>query len=108
MDNAVVNLLKNSMEVEYDGTPETAAAISAAVKKAGYGAYPRVAASGSSAAAAPVSGAPNAAVERARAKAHSVKVRLIVSCIFTIPLFYLSMGHMFGWPLPSVFLVRRT
>ena len=27
--HAVVNLLKNSMEVEYDGTPETAAAISA-------------------------------------------------------------------------------
>ena len=104
VDNAVVNLLKNSMEVEYDGTPETAAAISAAVKKAGYGAYPRVAASGSSAAATPVSGAPNAAVDRARAEAHSVKVRLIVSCIFTIPLFYLSMGHMFGWLLPSVFL----
>ena len=104
VDNAVVNLLKNSMEVEYDGTPETAVAISAAVKKAGYGAYPRVAASGSSAAATSVSGAPNAAVERARAEAHSVKVRLIVSCIFTIPLFYLSMGHMFGWPLPSVFL----
>ena len=42
VDDAVVNLLKNSMEVEYDGSPETAAAISAAVKKAGYGAFPRV------------------------------------------------------------------
>lgn len=104
VDNAVVNLLKNSMEVEYDGTPETAEAISTAVKKAGYGAYPRVAASGANAAAAPAAGSPNAAVQRARAEAHSVKVRLIVSCIFTIPLFYLSMGHMFGWPLPGVFL----
>ena len=33
-----------------------------------------------------------------------MKVRLIVSLVFTIPLFYLSMGHMFGWPLPGVFL----
>ena len=30
--------------------------------------------------------------------------RLIVSFAFTIPLFYLSMGHMFGWPLPDIFL----
>ncbi len=30
--------------------------------------------------------------------------RLIVSCVFTIPLFYIAMGHMFSWPLPSVFL----
>ena len=28
--------------------------------------------------------------------------RLIVSFVFTIPLFYLSMGHMFSWPLPRV------
>ena len=105
VDDAVVNLLKNSMEVEYDGSPETAAAISAAVKKAGYGAFPRVeAAPGQPAAAAAAPGAPNAAVERAQQEAHAVKVRLIVSCIFTIPLFYLSMGHMFGWPLPAAFL----
>lgn len=31
-------------------------------------------------------------------------MRLIVSAVFTIPLFYLSMGHMFGWPLPGFFL----
>ena len=31
-------------------------------------------------------------------------MRLIVSFVFTIPLFYLSMGHMFGWPLPEFFL----
>ena len=42
VEHAVVNLLKNSMEVEYDGNPATLAAISAAVEKAGYGAAPRI------------------------------------------------------------------
>ena len=32
-----------------------------------------------------------------------MKKRLIVSFIFLIPLFYISMGHMAGLPLPSVF-----
>ena len=33
VENAVVNLLKNSMDVTYDGAPETIAAISVAVDK---------------------------------------------------------------------------
>ena len=32
-----------------------------------------------------------------------MKFRLIVSFCFLIPLFYLSMGHMMGWPLPHIF-----
>ena len=104
VEHAVVNLLKNSMEVEYDGNPATLAAISAAVEKAGYGAAPRVEAT----AAAGVSSSPaspSAARENAAAKeAAHVRMRLIVSFVFTIPLFYLSMGHMFGWPLPEFFL----
>ena len=104
VERAVVNLLKNSMEVEYDGNPATLAAISAAVEKAGYGAAPRVEASsadGVSSGPAPAS----AARENAAAKeAAHVRMRLIVSFMFTIPLFYLSMGHMFGWPLPAFFL----
>ena len=104
VEQAVVNLLKNSMEVEYDGNPATLAAISAAVEKAGYGAVPRVEAA---AAAGAPSGpaAPSAARENAAAKeAAHVRMRLIVSFVLTIPLFYLSMGHMFGWPLPEFFL----
>ncbi len=104
VEHAVVNLLKNSMEVEYDGNPATLAAISAAVEKAGYGAAPRIEA----AAAAGVPSGPataSAARENAAAKeAAHVRMRLIVSFVFTIPLFYLSMGHMFGWPLPDFFL----
>lgn len=30
--------------------------------------------------------------------------RVIWSFVFTIPLFYISMGHMLGWPLPGFFL----
>lgn len=102
VEHVVVNLLKNSMEVEYDGNLATLAAISAAVEKAGYGAAPRIEA----AAGAPSSSAsPSAARENAAAKeAAHVRMRLIVSFVFTIPLFYLSMGHMFGWPLPAFFL----
>ena len=103
VEHVVVNLLKNSMEVEYDGNPATLAAISAAVEKAGYGAAPRIEAA--AAAGAPSGAAPSAARENAAAKeAAHVRMRLIVSFVFTIPLFYLSMGHMFGWPLPEFFL----
>ena len=104
VERAVVNLLKNSMEVEYDGNPATLAAISAAVEKAGYGAVPRVEAS--AAAGAPSGPAPAAAAREnvAAKEAAHVRMRLIVSFVFTIPLFYLSMGHMFGWPLPEFFL----
>ena len=104
VEHAVVNLLKNSMEVEYDGNPATLAAISAAVEKAGYGAAPRIEAA--AAAGAPSGPAiASAARENAAAKeATHVRMRLIVSFVFTIPLFYLSMGHMFGWPLPDFFL----
>ena len=104
VEHAVVNLLKNSMEVEYDGNPATLTAISAAVEKAGYGAVPRVEV-GAAVGAPSSPAAPFAARENAAAKeAAHVRMRLIVSFVFTIPLFYLSMGHMFGWPLPEFFL----
>ncbi len=108
VERATVNLLKNSMEVEYDGNPATVVAICAAVEKAGYGASPRV--EDVSAATAPAGGSAslasggNARQEAAAKEARQVRMRLIVSFVFTIPLFYLSMGHMFGLPLPAVFL----
>lgn len=99
-----VNLLKNSMEVTYaDESPDAVArvnaAISAAVDKAGYGAEPRAAA-GEGAQPATQGGvsAAKAAREAANKKAAEAETvmrrRLIVSFVFTIPLFYLSMGHM--------------
>lgn len=66
---------------------------------------PRPRIEAAAAAGAPSGAAPSAARENAAAKeAAHVRMRLIVSFVFTIPLFYLSMGHMFGWPLPEFFL----
>jgi len=102
VEKAAVNLLKNSMDVVYDGSPETIAAIGAAVDKAGYGAFPRNGGVDSVLATTPPYGSlpTNAAAQEAK----SVRLRLIVSFVFCIPLFYLDMGHMWGWPLPSCFL----
>ena len=106
VEKAVVNLLKNSMDVTYDGSEQTIAAISEAVGKAGYGAIPRLpsaaAESGAGASASAFQGTrpANAAAQEAK----TVRMRLIVSFIFAIPLFYLDMGHMWGWPLPPCFL----
>lgn len=107
--SVAVNLLKNSMEVQLAAdanAAEVTAAIEAAVKKAGYGASPKgqvgapagpgvAAATGLGAAA----GNPNATAE---AEQKSMLHRLIASLVFTVPLFYISMGDMFGWPLPRV------
>ena len=41
VEEANVNLLKNSMELVYDGTDATCDAVIAAIEKAGYGAAPR-------------------------------------------------------------------
>ena len=41
--------------------------------------------------------------KKLEAAASAMRTRLIISIIFLIPLFYIGMGHMLGWPLPSVF-----
>lgn len=104
-----VNLLKNSMEVQLGASAnasETAAAIKAAVEKAGYGAFSAGQVAPSVSGRAGTQGTvgfaavdPNAAAEAER---KSVLRRLVISCVFAIPLFYISMGDMFGWPLPGV------
>ena len=107
VSGVAVNLLKNSMEVQLGAEADpvaTSAAIVSAVEKAGYGAFPagEGAAAGSGAASAAASaGAANPAAA-AQAERKSVLQRLIISLVFTVPLFYISMGDMFGWPLPSV------
>ncbi|MGN0072673.1 MAG: heavy metal translocating P-type ATPase [Coriobacteriales bacterium] len=97
---ASVNLLKNSMELSYDGSPATVSAVCAAVEAAGYGARPRGAASpGQPAATSDAGPAPNATAANEQKR---MLWRLVLSIAFTLPLFYLSMGHMLGWPLPQV------
>ena len=95
VSQVAASLLTNSMTVEYDESRTNAAAIVRAVENAGYGASPE-------------GGEKKSGGETAQAAADaasaSVKRRLIVSFTFLIPLFYLSMGHMMGWPLPGIFL----
>lgn len=109
VQRASVNLLKNSMEVEFDDDvdpSQVTIAIEAAVEKAGYGAFPR--ASGQDAlsdgTARGATGAQNAAVNVAQKERAQMKRRLVASLVFMVPLFYISMGHMLGWPLPSMLI----
>ena len=96
-----VNLLKNSMVIEYDESQLSSAQIIAAVEKAGYGASLH-AKPGSAPAAAQT--AETGGASAAQKAYRGMKKRLVLSLLFTIPLFYLSMGHMMGWPLPACFL----
>ena len=41
--------------------------------------------------------------KKLEAAASAMRTRLIVSIVFLIPLFYIGMGHMLGWPLPGIF-----
>ncbi|OUO33905.1 heavy metal translocating P-type ATPase [Olsenella sp. An293] len=92
---ANVNLLKNSMELDYDGSPETAAAVVEAIERSGYGAERRRRAGEKGAAAKEER--PGAAAERA---IREKRDQLVVSAVFSVPLFYVAMGPMFGWPQP--------
>jgi len=97
-----VNLLKNSMVASYDEAALDTGQIIQAVEKAGYGAIPKAGQSKPAAertAASVPAGKP--AVSTAQAEYKQMKGRLLLSAIFTIPLFYISMGHMMGWPLPG-------
>ncbi len=99
MEQCSVNLLKNSMVVNYDDHTLTSSQIVEAVEKAGYGAV--LEAKGGQKTAA---GAKASPVDTARQEYESMRRRVIWSFVFTVPLFYISMGHMMGWPLPGFFL----
>lgn len=87
-----VNLLTNSMAVTFDAAKINATQIVKKVEDIGYGASPRIAAAKKQA---------DKPTDTAGSEARTLKNRLIVSLIFTIPLFYISMGEMLGWPLPG-------
>ncbi len=94
VSEARVNLLKNSMEVDYDGNPDTLKQISDAVHKAGYEATPR--SDKKESAAATTADATDASEKVVKQK----KIELISSMAFAIPLLYLAMGEMIGAPVP--------
>ncbi len=104
VSDVTVNLLSGSMVVDYDEASTSADAICQAVDRAGYSASP-VAAAASAGATAPGSTAPalENPTKKLDAAADAMRRRLIVSIVFLVPLFYIGMGHMLGWPLPAVF-----
>lgn len=90
VQSAPVNLMLGSMTVTYDETTVTESDIIAAVKAAGYG-------------ASPASQTDQGQLRRDQdAALRRRKKHLIWSVVFLVPLFYLSMGHMMGLPLPQV------
>lgn len=90
VQSAPVNLMLGSMTVTYNEKAVTEGDIIAAVKAAGYG-------------ASPASQTDQGQLRRDQdAALHRRKKHLIWSVVFLVPLFYLSMGHMMGLPLPQV------
>lgn len=100
VDKVAVNLLKNSMVVDYDEAALNTQDIIAAVTNAGYGAEPKEAAPQGKASKSMQA----SANDIARQEYEAVKKRLKLSLVFAVPLSYISMGHMMGWPLPEIFL----
>lgn len=100
VDKIAVNLLKNSMVVEYDETALDTQKIIGAVTDAGYGAELKEAVQKGEASKSMQA----SANDIARQEYEAVKKRLKLSLVFAVPLSYISMGHMMGWPLPEIFL----
>lgn len=87
-----VNLLTNSMIVDYDEEISNENKIIEAVTSAGYG-------------ASIFTKNKNVKINNEiniQDEIKEMKKRLIISFIFLIPLMYISMGHMIGLPLPSL------
>ncbi len=86
-----VNLLTNTMEVEYDKDKVTEDIINKAVSDAGY--------SSSRLGSKKEDSKYNLRDTLEDHETKKILKRLIISFIFLIPLFYLSMGYMLNWPI---------
>lgn len=85
-----VNLLQNNMHVDFDETAISVDDIINAVVSGGYGAS--------------VAGKEQEKKDnKIDNEISNMKFRLVVSLVCLVPLMYISMGHMWGWPFLSVF-----
>ena len=107
VESVAVNLLAGSMMVDYDPAQVSPDDICTAVDRAGYSASPVSTGTDAvqSGSAQARSGAAHmeSPTKKLEAAASAMRTRLIVSIVFLIPLFYIGMGHMLGWPLPDIF-----
>ncbi|HHV71400.1 MAG TPA: cadmium-translocating P-type ATPase, partial [Clostridia bacterium] len=89
VEEAAVNLATEKAVVKYDSNLIRISQLKQAIEKAGY---------------QPLELELGVSVDRERERREreikSLKTRFLIAAIFTIPLFYISMGHMLGAPLP--------
>ena len=85
-----VNLLKNSMTITYDEKHLQSDKITAKIAALGFGAS--------------LKNQPQRQIPAppAEDEALVLRRRFTYSLIFALPLFYISMGRMYGWPLPEI------
>ena len=88
VDSAAVNLMLGTLVCSYDADKVTPQAIISAVEASGYG-------------AAPADEAKRDIRREPEASARAMGRRLLWSVVCLVPLFYLSMGHMMGLPVPA-------
>jgi len=89
--DAAVNLVSGMAKVVYDHSLTGIREIKNAIEKSGYG----------------VSKVETGKItenetERSKKEVASLRTKLIVSAAFSIPLFYIAMGHMLGLPVPGI------
>ncbi len=88
VDSAAVNLMLGTLVCSYDADRVSPQAIITAVEAAGYG-------------AAPADDAKRDIRREQEEAARAMGRRLLWSVVCLVPLFYLSMGHMMGLPVPG-------
>ena len=88
VNSAAVNLMLGTLVCSYDRDKASPQTIIAAVEAAGYG-------------AAPADDAKRDIRREQDAAAKAMGRRLLWSAVCLVPLFYLSMGHMLGLPVPA-------
>ncbi len=93
IESATVNFATERLAVRYDPALVRLSAIKEAIEKAGYHAL-----------------SPDAGLGADAHQAHKERetktlwVKFILSAIFSLPLFYIAMGAMLGWPMPAAFM----
>lgn len=87
VESASVNLASAKLTAEYDDEKITVEEIISAIEGAGYGAN---------------SDSFEKNYEKRQKEADGIFKKFIFSLIFTVPLFYISMGHMLGAPVPKI------
>jgi Cu+-exporting ATPase len=89
VEESNVNLATEKLSIKFDSSKVRMSDIKKAIEKAGYKVKEEEVVIDSD-------------QEKKEGEIRSLKTRLIVSAIFTIPLFYIAMGPMIGLPIPNI------